>query len=254
MLYPWQIITRSAGIGLAGRLPFAPDLDLLRRDLEAVQAKTTAMEHHVVWHHDGGWKSIGLITTDGDLWQNRLIAGSRYDKTEAMAYCPYIEAFIEGLGMETRRVRLLSLAPGSRIYWHHDATNAMDGHHDGHVARVHVPIVTAAGVELEISHERCVWRPGEVWWGDFSFPHRVANRSPVNRVHLVMDLVVDDAFLALLPEWFRAQRAARIRARRYAVTACNAWFLYREYRPPALVRLKRRLIGSAFSRTKRAAG
>ncbi|MGF1608514.1 MAG: aspartyl/asparaginyl beta-hydroxylase domain-containing protein, partial [Kiloniellales bacterium] len=231
----------------------APDPDRLRRDLEAVQAKVQAVEHDIVWHHDGGWKAIGLVTADGDIEQNRLAARSRYEKTAAMAHCPYIEAFIEGLGIATRRVRLLSLAPGGRVYWHHDATKAMDGHHDGHVARVHVPIVTAAEIDFQISHETCVWQPGEVWWGDFSFPHRVANRSPVNRVHLVMDLVVDNAFLAMMPEWFRTQRAARIRARRLAVTACNAWYLHREYRPRALVRLKRRLIGSAFSRTRRAA-
>ena len=170
-----------------------------------------------------------------------------------MAYCPNIEAFLESLGMETRRVRLLSLAPGSRVFWHHDPTNSMDGHPDGHVARVHAPIITNPKIEFQISHQTCVWQPGEVWWGDFSFPHRVANRSMEKRVHLVMDLVVNDRFMTLMPDWFSKQREARIKARRDAAISYKTLYFYREYRPRALRRLKRRLTALASPSRKRTA-
>jgi hypothetical protein len=253
LLYPWQLITRAAGLHLTGRLPFAPDPARLRSDLEAVQAHYAARPHHSSWYHDGGWKAIGLITPGGAVDQIGLVEGGRYEKTEAMAHCPYFESVVDGFGLETRRVRLLSMVPGSRIYWHHDPGNALDGRGADPVVRVHVPIVTAPEIRFQIGHESCAWRPGEVWFGDFSFPHRVHNRSQTTRVHLVLDLVADAAFRRLLPAWCEAQREARMRARRRAVALCDVWHLYRDYRPPALRRWKRRLLGSAFSRTGRIA-
>jgi hypothetical protein len=49
---------------------------------------------------------------------------------------------------------------------------------------------------------RCNWLPGELWWGNFSLPHHVYNNSPLNRVHLVMDVEITPAILRLFPSEF----------------------------------------------------
>jgi aspartyl/asparaginyl beta-hydroxylase (cupin superfamily) len=67
------------------------------------------------------------------------------------------------------------------------------------VARFHVPIVTHPDVEFYVSGRRVVMDPGSVWSLDTSYPHRVANRSNVSRVHLILDVDLDDAVVAMLP-------------------------------------------------------
>jgi hypothetical protein len=41
--------------------------------------------------------------------------------------------------------------------------------------------------------------PGEIWYCDFSRWHWVENRSPIARVHLVCELVVNDWLRQLFP-------------------------------------------------------
>ena len=254
MLYPWQIVTRALGLRLAGRLPFDIDSDGMRRDLEAVQTRVEAPTHESSLLHRGEATFIGLITAGGDVNESRPSANGVYEKTEALAYCPNIGAFLDGLGLEFQRVRLLSLQPGRRLPWHYDGLNAVDGHPDSLGARLHVPIVTNPYAWLQMSHETYRWQQGEAWWGDFSFPHRVANESDNTRVHLIMDVVINNRFLKLMPDWFLQQREVRMKARRHAAGLCRAWYFYRpEYVPSSLRGLKQRLIGSAFSRNRRTA-
>lgn len=254
MLYPWQILTRALGLRLAGRLPFDVDADGLRRDLEAVQTMIEARHHKSGLLYRGEITFIGLITAGGDVGESRPSPSGAYEKTEALTYCPNIDAFLDGLDLEFQRVRLIGLHPGRRLPWHYDGLNAVDGHPDSLGARLHVPIVTSPKAWLQMSHETYRWQPGEAWWADFSFPHRVFNGSSRTRVHLLMDVVINDRFLKLMPDWFWEQRDTRARAQPHAAGLCRAFYFYKpDYVPSSLRSLKRRLIGSAFSRDKQPA-
>jgi hypothetical protein len=69
--------------------------------------------------------------------------------------------------------------------------------------RLHVPIVTNPGVRFLIGGAECgPWRPGELWYGDFSQPHSVENTGAETRYHLVVDVVTTDKVLALFPADF----------------------------------------------------
>src|SRR5581483_5774054 len=107
------------------------------------------------------------------------------------------------------RVRLMQLLPGERVLWHFDSSESIDRAN----ARVHVPIVTNAGVRFQISHEDCRWRPGELWYGDFSFPHRLHNTGSEGRIHLVLDLKVTDVVRSLFPREFLDSVKQRARLR-----------------------------------------
>jgi hypothetical protein len=48
--------------------------------------------------------------------------------------------------------------------------------------------------------QRVVMNEGECWYNDFNLPHSVANHGTTDRVHLVIDCVLND--------WLRALFAA----------------------------------------------
>ena len=134
--------------------------------------------------HDGNWKSIALFAADGDMKTDKLNRKCEYKKTEAIKFAPQLEKLIDSIPGEKKRVRLLSLPPGAKIYEHYDRTDTMDSE----TSRLHLPIVTDKDVIFLLNNQRMNWVPGNIYYGDFSFPHSVTNNSKINRVHLVIDV------------------------------------------------------------------
>jgi mannose-6-phosphate isomerase-like protein (cupin superfamily) len=58
--------------------------------------------------------------------------------------------------------------------------------------RLHIPVVTNPEVEFVLNGVRVEMKEGECWYHNFNLPHRVANRGTVDRVHLVLDCVLND--------------------------------------------------------------
>ena len=66
----------------------------------------------------------------------------------------------------------------------------------GKIVRLHIPIITHDTVMMTS------WLPsgiaefhmakGECWWLDVSLPHKVVNKSHIDRVHLVVDIFNND--------------------------------------------------------------
>jgi aspartyl/asparaginyl beta-hydroxylase (cupin superfamily) len=115
-----------------------------------------------------------------------------YAATPLLAHCPGIERFLSSLACPVLSARLLNLRPGSVIKSHRDAELAFE-HGE---ARLHVPIFTNPDVEFYIDEQRLAMLPGTCWYINANLPHRVANRGACDRIHLVIDCVVD--------EWLRA--------------------------------------------------
>jgi aspartyl/asparaginyl beta-hydroxylase (cupin superfamily) len=82
----------------------------------------------------------------------------------------------------------MRLKAGSSIREHRDYQL---GFEDGEV-RLHIPVVTNTEVEFVLDGVRSDMKEGECWYHNFNLPHRVANRGTVDRVHLVLDCVVND--------------------------------------------------------------
>jgi aspartyl/asparaginyl beta-hydroxylase (cupin superfamily) len=116
-------------------------------------------------------------------------------KTPLLARCPYFSHVVDGFGCPVQRVRLLRLEPGANIHEHRDLG---DGWAMGRV-RLHVPIVTDERVEFYVDGLRVHMRAGELWYCDFTRPHRVHNKSDIGRVHIVLDLLVDRWLRDLFP-------------------------------------------------------
>ena len=87
----------------------------------------------------------------------------------------------------------MRLTPGSLIKEHHDNDLAFE---QGMV-RIHIPVLTNAGVDFRLNGSRVVMPAGSSWYLRLSDRHSVANRGFSDRVHLVIDAVVNDWVAAL---------------------------------------------------------
>jgi len=64
--------------------------------------------------------------------------------------------------------------------------------------RIHIAVTTNPDVEFELNRSRVLLAPGEAWYLRLSDKHRVANKGSTDRVHLVIDALVNDWATALM--------------------------------------------------------
>jgi aspartyl/asparaginyl beta-hydroxylase len=201
------------GLETSIRLPLTFDPERLQKDLKAIEH--VHMQSHYGGYHDGKWSAIGLVSQGGQSDELHVGTG-KYEKTEIVKNCPYFNEVLDTFACDKQRVRLMALAPGGKIFEHWDSDETIDSG----IARIHIPIVTHKDVVFVLAGRRVRWMPGEVWYGDFSFPHHLENRSNVNRVHMVLDLVVNDFLIGLFPKGYVEQKTWRRYARKAHLTAC----------------------------------
>lgn len=176
------------------KLPLAFDAEALCADLDRIRADEW-MPHFNTGIYEGDWSGISLRSIGGrpDTLYPDPAAADPYAVTPILARLPALRAAVERFACPLLAVRLLRLGPGAAIGEHRDYRL---GHEDGEV-RVHVPLTTSDAVEFVLAGTRVEMQPGEAWYLDFNEPHAVANRGSADRVHLVIDCVVD--------EWLDAQ-------------------------------------------------
>jgi hypothetical protein len=126
----------------------------------------------------------------------------QYQETEHLRKTPYFKQILDELACPKEVVRILFLPPGGHIKDHFDfQTSFRFG-----LIRLHIPILTNPDVAFIIDGERMKWHPGDLWYGDFSRVHSVKNDGQIVRVHIVMDVQINDFLLGLFPEDFIARR------------------------------------------------
>jgi hypothetical protein len=208
------------GINLSCRLRASDwiDADRIVAETKKIATQLVGLESVGLGrYHDRGWSAIGLISHEGNPHELKWLPG-KYVKTPVLTLAPYLESIIDSFQCDKQRVRLMALQPGKNIYWHYDGSESIDTNIN---ARLHIPIITNPGVQFQICHEDQIWRPGELWYGDFSFPHRLRNGGRAERIHLVLDLKVSDYVTSLFPPSFLEQKERRRRARSWCQTAFN---------------------------------
>jgi mannose-6-phosphate isomerase-like protein (cupin superfamily) len=178
------------------RLPLRFDPVPLQRDLEGIR-RHEWRPHFNVHVHDGGWSGVALRAVAGD--PARLFpdpeAGAAYADTPLLARCPNVRSLLASLRCPYTSVRLLRLRAGSRIREHRDDDLSLES---GEI-RLHVPVRAHPDVHFLVAGERVEMQEGECWYVDLSLPHRVENRSPSDRIHLVVDCTVDAWLASLFP-------------------------------------------------------
>ncbi len=177
------------------RLERSYDVERLLADLKIAEEQGKA-HPHFGRYHDGGWSAIPLVSPGGRVDPDALRhAHGGYAKTPILAKCPYFESIVDSFDCPKQRIRLMRLEPGTNIHEHRDPG---DSWALGQV-RLHIPIITHEEVYFYLDGQRVQMRPGELWYCDFSKPHRVENRSPIARIHFVLDLTISPSLRKLFP-------------------------------------------------------
>ncbi len=187
----------------AVRLPRDYDVEFLQRDLRTLQEVQRAPQPGP--YHKGEWTGIALYSMGGKQSTFPSAAGTdHYQETEELQRAPYLKQVLDDLKCPKEVVRILFLPPDGHIKDHFDFhTSFQFG-----LLRLHIPIVTHPDVVFVIDAQRMNWKPGELWYGDFSKVHSVKNNSSIVRVHMVIDVQINDFVLSLFPADFIARRRA----------------------------------------------
>lgn len=141
-------------------------------------------------HYEGEWSGAALRAPGG---QGANIVpeahdGSRFADTPLLGRCPYFQQVLATFKCPLQSVRLLRLHAGSNIAEHVDRALDFD---EGEV-RIHIPIATSEQVRFYLDGSRLVMAPGECWYTNVNLPHSVQNGGVTDRIHLVLDCLVDD--------------------------------------------------------------
>jgi hypothetical protein len=177
------------------KLPMSFDVGRLQIDLARMRPEDWTA-HFNTSYYDGLWSGIALRTTEGahvPLYPDP--SKNTYVDLEVLARCPYIAEVMAAFHCPLQLVRLLKLSPGSNIKEHRDYNLSYE---DGEV-RVHIPIQTNPDVEFAVDGTALPMGEGECWYINFNLPHRIHNRGTTDRVHLVIDCVLNDWLRSMFP-------------------------------------------------------
>ena len=170
------------------KLPLEFNPLLLLQELERIP--------HQLWHahfnpadYEGNWRVLALYSPTGSSYFILPMLSDNFElrETPIIDQCPYLKEVIESFQCPKQAVRLLKLHAGGTIKEH---TDLMLSYDDG-LVRLHIPIQTNSAVETYLRKTRVVMKSGECWYLNFNLPHRVLNPSSEDRVHLVIDCVVN---------------------------------------------------------------
>lgn len=175
--------------GIYAKLPITFDAERLAADA----AKFTGGDwapHFNTHYYEGDWSVVPLRAVKGGhlaIYPDPN-APEGFIETGFMARCEYVPEVLRSFECEMETVRFLSLAAGSVIKRHRDYALGIE---DGFV-RVHIPVITNPQVRFTLADEVVDMRPGEAWYLNVNNYHSVQNDGACDRIHLVIDCVVND--------------------------------------------------------------
>lgn len=183
------------------KLPLRFDPARLQADLGLIAADEWT-PHYNTRDYQGDWSGIALRAIGGmahSLYPDPT-GTARFANTPLLDRCAYFREVVAAFECPLEAVRLLRLAPGASVREHRDYKLGLE---DG-VVRIHVPITSNPDVEFLLEGQRVVMDVGECWYLDVNRPHSVANRGAADRVHLIIDGLVNDWIWSLFPPDQRA--------------------------------------------------
>jgi hypothetical protein len=136
-----------------------------------------------------------------------------YKYTESGEKCNYIKEILDSLDTDIYLVRLLKLAPHSKVSWH---TDELVFKNINKIIRCHIPIKTNKDCKMLIGHplkepeinNNNIWQAetlfeehleeGFIYYTNVNSLHSVYNSSDIERIHLVIDLKPTEKMLQLI--------------------------------------------------------
>ena len=180
------------------KLPLTFDPESLKKDLARLE-DIEWIDHFVEQNYEGSWTVIPLRGPKGAEHPVMMIYSdpgcTEFADTPFLETCPYFQEVLSSFECVVNAARLMRLMPGSTIKEHSDYDLSLE---DGN-ARLHVPITTNSGVTFRLNGQRVDMQAGECWYLRLSDPHSVVNNGEEERVHLVIDVTVNNWLTELVP-------------------------------------------------------
>jgi hypothetical protein len=171
--------------------------------IDSFKEEVNALHHQWVAHfnymqYEGEWTALPLRSPGGKIDEAipDAIRGDHYANTELLLVCPAIQSWLKQLNCPLQSVRLLKLKAGSIIKEHRDHELCFE---QGE-ARLHIPIFTNEKVEFYINKVLVKMTEGNCYYLNANLPHSVANRGATDRIHLVVDCLVNDWLKSVFEE------------------------------------------------------
>ncbi len=167
----------------------------LQADLDGI-VPGEYVPHFNTRYYEGDWSAVPLRSVGGragNIYPDPT-AKNAYAATPLLARCPYVREVLDFFACPQQSVRFLRLKAGSVVKEHTDLDL---GFEDGEV-RLHIPVRTNPDLVFMLGGARVMMREGECWYNNFNLPHSVDNRGTTDRIHLVIDCVVNDWLRELL--------------------------------------------------------
>ncbi|MFC7522688.1 aspartyl/asparaginyl beta-hydroxylase domain-containing protein [Parapedobacter sp. GCM10030251] len=140
-------------------------------------------------HYHGEWNVLPLRSPGGhDTPVADLLGRVTYADTVHMQHFPAVAALVRSLDCPVQSVRFLNLKAGADIKPHRDHELAFEKGE----ARLHFPLVTNPQVEFYVEDTRLDMQPGACWYINANLIHRASNKGDTDRIHLVIDCLVND--------------------------------------------------------------
>lgn len=179
------------------QLPLFFDVPQLQEDLRQLPPSAW-IPHYQHRHYEGGWSAIPLRSINGNK-DSILVApedNAEYADTAYLAHTPYFRELLTRFSCPLQAVRLLKLDAGALIHEHRDFELCFE---QGSV-RLHIPVITSDDVEFYLDKERLQPAEGTCWYMNFNLPHSLRNNGATDRVHLVIDALVNDWLTVLFAQ------------------------------------------------------
>lgn len=165
------------------------------------------------YYSDGSWGAVSLRGFSPDplwgvkpaempkKWQQAHPESLGYKCDWTTFPAPNLRAVVDSLRWigDLERVRLMRMEGQprhNRLARHSDITDRNAGTRPGQIARFHLPLRTAPAITMSVweldGHQRTQHlEPWKLYYLDQRKPHAVDNPTSVDRIHLVIDAVVD---------------------------------------------------------------
>jgi hypothetical protein len=196
---------RSA-IDLTENYPMTFDLGKLRDELQHMEDK--GWVRHYDSTQPSGWTTLVLRSIHGSLSGPDSIrhgAWEDYRNTALLDDCPYMREVIESFKCPTGRVRLSKMAPHTKINAHRDIEDEVASVAFNQV-RLHIPITTSDKVVFFVGDEQLQMGAGRLYYVDFAKTHSVRNDGDLTRVHLFLELRMNDWLRNIFPKFTLGER------------------------------------------------
>jgi quercetin dioxygenase-like cupin family protein len=185
------------------------DAERLRADYEGIASSPAWTGHHdYTIANPEDWTAIPLTSETGAAGREedlRYWKGMESKPTEILKACPYFQEVIAAFKTEVIRARLLKLKAGTVIHEHRDYGQQRYSFERGWI-RVHIPVITHEKVAWNLRDKTIPLKAGEAWYLSVCEPHSVRNDSDIDRIHVVLDMRVNDWMRELFPPLTLADR------------------------------------------------